>query len=416
MSAAPFDLAALEAYLQKRHAAPVTVEELRQLGGDDQGADALKQFGYGNPLLVTYRLAGAPGEPPRQEVIHNIRRTPFGRERDDDRVAAVWLDYQTFNKLPRHVPAVDRVGLSNEGQLHSLRHLQDLLLVTTYRPGAVYAEDLLSLRDGRPLAPRDLDRAADLARYLAGIHSRPYRDHEDRQAVVRPKAELPSRASPGQMPDNDKRAAVRSETELPSGATGAALWNRRLRDLVGHGEGIMGLADSYPLPLPYVDDHDLRRIEVLANDWRWRLKPLHHRLCQVHGDFHPFNVIFDEQGQFHVLDRSRGAWGEAADDVSCLTINYLFFSLQQSGRPLAPPFSHLYRRFWETYLHHRPDDALQDVIAPWFAWRALVVASPVWYPNVAHDVRRKLLTFARRVMLAARFDWQNVAQYMRGSS
>jgi aminoglycoside phosphotransferase (APT) family kinase protein len=191
-----------------------------------------------------------------------------------------------------------------------------------------------------------------------------------------------------------------------------ALWNRRLRDLIGHGEGIMGLADSYPLPLPYVDARELQQIEALANDWRWRLKPLSHRLCQVHGDFHPFNVIFDEQGQFHVLDRSRGAWGEAADDVSCLAINYLFFSLQQSGRPLAPPFSDLYRRFWETYLRHRRDDALQDVIAPWFAWRALVVASPVWYPNIARDVRRKLLTFARRVMLAERFDWQDPAQYM----
>ena len=33
-----------------------------------------------------------------------------------------------------------------------------------------------------------------------------------------------------------------------------------------------------------------------------------------------------------VLDRSRGEWGEPADDVTSLTMNYLFFSLQRSGR------------------------------------------------------------------------------------
>lgn len=372
MAAAPFDLAALEAYLQERHQSAVVIDELRPLGSDSDGPDALKQFGYGSPLLVTYTV-GDSQEGRRQEVFHNIKRTPFGRERDDDRVAAVWLDYQTFNTLPRHVRAVDKVGLGQEGQLDSLHHLRDLILVTTYQPGAVYAEDLLALRDGRDLSERDVVRAESLARYLAQIHSQAYEAGDDAQRQM--------------------------------------LWQRRLRDLLGHGEGIMGLTDSYPLPLPYVDAQELQALERLANDWRWRLKPLSHRLCQVHGDFHPFNIVFDENGDFTVLDRSRGAWGEAADDVSCLSINYLFFSLQRSGR-LAPPFLTLYRRFWETYLEQRPDDGLLDAIAPWFAWRALVVASPVWYPNIDERARRKLLSFARQVMLAERFDWQQAEDMM----
>ena len=376
MATALFDLAALEAYLQKRHASAVVIDDVRQLGSDNRGPDALKQFGYGRPLLVTYRVVDAE-ESQRQEVFHNIRRTPFGRERDDDRVAAVWLDYETFNQLPRHVRAVDRVGLDTEGQLGSLSRLRDLILVTTYQPGTVYAEDLLSLRDGRALEERDLSRAADLARYLAQIHSRSFGEGDDVQRRM--------------------------------------LWQRRLRDLVGHGEGLMGLTDSYPLPLPYVDDQELQELERLANAWRWRLKPLSHRLCQVHGDFHPFNIVFDEAEAFYVLDRSRGAWGEAADDVSCLSINYLFFSLQMGGR-LASPFLELYKRFWETYLQYRPDEDLFEAIAPWFAWRALVVASPVWYPTIAESVRRQLLTFARQVMLVDRFDWEHVETYMEGAA
>jgi aminoglycoside phosphotransferase (APT) family kinase protein len=190
-----------------------------------------------------------------------------------------------------------------------------------------------------------------------------------------------------------------------------ALWRRRLRDLVGHGEGIMGLTDSYPQGLPYVTEAELRSMEEMANHWRWRLKPQSHRLSQVHGDFHPFNILFEDGLQFHILDRSRGEWGEPADDVSCMTINYLFFSLQRYGR-LKGPLSELYDRFWESYLALEPNVEVTLAIQPWFAWRALVLASPIWYPTISEDVRRKLLVFARQVMSTDQYEYQQVDQYL----
>jgi hypothetical protein len=189
------------------------------------------------------------------------------------------------------------------------------------------------------------------------------------------------------------------------------LWRRRLRDLVGHGEGIMGITDSYPLEQGFVSANELREIEGLANHWRWRLKPLCHRLSQVHGDFHPFNVLFEEGNKFHLLDRSRGEWGEPADDVSCMVTNYLFFSLQRYGR-LDGPFVELHNRFWDSYLSVYPDDEFTRVIQPWFAWRTLVVASPVWYPTISVDVRRKLLTFARQVLLCIEYEYTQVNRYL----
>jgi aminoglycoside phosphotransferase (APT) family kinase protein len=156
---------------------------------------------------------------------------------------------------------------------------------------------------------------------------------------------------------------------------------------------------------------DLRSIEETANRWRWRIKSRDHRLSQVHGDFHPFNILFEEELTFHLLDRSRGEWGEPADDVSCLTINYLFFSLQRFGR-LEGPFLDLHDRFWNSYLAARPDEELSEVIQPWFAWRALVLASPLWYPHIAEEVRRKLLHFARRIMSVERYDYRHVNQYV----
>ncbi len=112
-----------------------------------------------------------------------------------------------------------------------------------------------------------------------------------------------------------------------------------------------------------------------------------------------------------MLDRSRGEWGEAADDVSCLTVNYLFFSLQAGGR-LTGSFRTLYDRFWSVYFDHRPDHEMLRAIQPWYAWRVLVLASPLWYPTITDHVRRKLLTFGRRVMAGDEFDYLDPNRYL----
>lgn len=352
-------ITAITRYLTERHGAPVDVQSVRELDGQTTRKEALKQFGYGRPLLVTYRV----GDQQRSEVFHRIRRNAFGREREDDRAAVVWLDYHTFNRLPRHVTAVDMLLHTTDGRLQSIQTAAELLLVTAYQPGALYAADLARIRDEGVLQPIDWERAANLAHYLADIHQAAHHD--------------------------------------------PTLWQRRLRDLIGHGEGIMGLTDSFPTGLAYADKNFLQEIETQANRWRWRLKPRHHRLRQVHGDFHPFNIGFTESGDLFVLDRSRGEWGEPADDVSCLTINYLFFSLQRDGQ-WARPFTDLHDHFWQHYLAARPDEELTAVIQPWFAWRALVLASPLWYPHLTETTRRQLLTFARRVLALECFDYGQV--------
>lgn len=357
------DLKQVEEYLAARTGATVEVREVRLLKGETTGKEALKQFGYGQPVMVCYAVDGAE----ERVVFHRIRRNAFGREREDDRVAAVWLDFRTFNDLPRHAPALDLVMQTGTGAVRSIAEAEELWLVSGYRPGRPYAEDLACVRDEGRVEALDFRRAEALAAYLAGIHRTSYSDQ--------------------------------------------TLWQRRLRDLIGHGEGIMGLTDNYPSGLSYAPEEELRAIEELANRWRWRLKPLDHRLRQVHGDFHPFNILFDEGLEFYVLDRSRGAWGEPADDVACLSINYLFFSLQRTGR-LEAPFAELHDRFWERYLAARPDAELAAVIQPWFAWRALVLASPVWYPTLSDEVRRKLLNFAWRVLHAERYDYRAVNGYL----
>ncbi|MEN9934027.1 MAG: hypothetical protein RLZZ387_606 [Chloroflexota bacterium] len=356
----------LEAYLSALLGRPVTVLALEPLGdsvpgSDDQGRT--KVYGYGQPLLIRYHVDGAD----RGAVLRTMAPGPFGHEWRADRAAALLQSYDTFNVLPRHVRALDVGVLRADGHPLSLEAAAEFFLLTDYAEGALYADDLERLRDTGKLIELDIRRAAALARYLATIH------------------------------------AVRHDDP--------ALYRRSVRDLVGGGEGIMGLADSYPPDFALADAAWLEQVEQVCVRWRWRLNAQPTRLAQIHGDFHPYNVLFGANTSFRLLDRSRGGWGDPADDVSCMAINYLFFSLQRAGT-LDPPFDALWDAFWRTYLDQTGDRALLRVIAPFFVWRALVVASPRWY-HVADTVRMALFRFIERVLKAPEFDPADVNVYLR---
>jgi aminoglycoside phosphotransferase (APT) family kinase protein len=360
------DIAHIQTYLSDRLGRTAEVLDLQLLdkhaGAARSDRGQLKVYGYGQPVLVRYRVDGIE----RRAVLRTMASNPFGHERRADRAAGLLLSYDTFNAGPRHVRALDVGVLLPDGQLRSVGDGGEFFLLTDYVAGALYADDLQRLRDTGRLAERDIRRAERLARYLTEIH------------------------------------AVKRDD--------AALYRRAIRDLIGSGEGIFGLTDSYPKDFALADAKRLERIEQSCLRWRWRLNAHPERLAQTHGDFHPFNVLFGDDTDFWLLDRSRGGWGEPADDVTCMAINYLFFSLQRSGE-LAPPFAQLWDVFWRTYLEATGDDALLERVAPFFVWRALVVASPAWY-NVADSVRAALFRFIEAVLAAPRFDPTRVNEYL----
>ena len=91
-------------------------------------------------------------------------------------------------------------------------------------------------------------------------------------------------------------------------------------------------------------------------------------------------------------------------------MNYLFFSLQRSGR-LDGNFESLFCRFWERYLASSGDAEMLQVVAPFFAFRGLVMAHPVWYPHLPRDVREKLFNFIEAVLNEDVFDPFKANQY-----
>jgi hypothetical protein len=118
-------------------------------------------------------------------------------------------------------------------------------------------------------------------------------------------------------------------------------------------------------------------------------------------------VLFREGTDFTLLDRSRGEWGEPGDDLTAMSINYIFFSLQAYGK-LEGPFRRLFLLFWERYLELTGDEEVLKVVQPFYAWRGLVIASPIWYPNLPQEVRKRLFNFVKNVLDTEIFDVRNV--------
>ena len=361
----------IRAYLARKFGVPIKLLTVKELGAGSTAASGeaqrdVKGFGYGRPYFVTFERPGGAVE---EVVLSTMKGDGFGHEHFADRAGILLWQHRAFNTLPRHVRSLDVGYVTKDGRMQSAGDAEEFFILCEKVEGTEYVHDLNRLRDGGELRALDRARVAALAAYLAEIH------------------------------------AVKSSE--------SGRYVRRIRELVGHSECIFGLTDSYPPDNGFISPDELQAIEKQCIEWRWRLKERTDRLCQVHGDFHPWNVMFREGTDFTALDRSRGEWGEAADDISAMAINYLFFGLlKTAGRELDTGFKSLFDLFFETYLEKTGDDEVLEVIQPFFAFRGLVVASPVWYPHISLETRRKLFNFIRNVLDAEEFDYQGVAKYL----
>jgi hypothetical protein len=356
---AAFDADRLSAYLSELFGAPVAIRSVSPL----QGIREDKGYGYGVPLRIDYEVRGEA----QRAVLETTAPGPFGHDHMADRAQAHLWAHGAFNRLPRHARSLD-VGAVREGDgLVSLGRAEEFFILMDFVEGKGYFNDLSRLKLGGSLTELDRNRSDALCDYLVKIHA--------------------------------------------TRGTDPGLYVRRIRDLVGHGECIMGLVDSYPRAHAWITPEVLEDLEHRCLRWRWRLKDRGHRLRQIHGDFHPWNLLFREGTDFTALDRSRGEWGDPADDVTSLTMNYLFFSLQSGGRD-GGALLELFHRFWARYLKASGDPEILEVAAPFFAFRGLVMASPVWYPALDERLRRRLFAFMRNVLEAPRFDPDRVLDYL----
>ncbi|MGV9199370.1 MAG: phosphotransferase family protein [Promethearchaeia archaeon] len=337
----------IKKYLQYVFGKPVSINQIKNIP-EEKNEEDLKQFGYGENLLVDYSLDGTI----KSLILTTMEKNRFGHEFFYDRAKELLFAHSSYNRLPKHVNSIDIGVYTQSGAMESINNPKEFFQIVEKADGAPYYRDLENLAEKNEPDIMDIERAKALSDYLVDIHSQ--------------KKDEP------------------------------LFYRRRIRELIGDGECIMGLTDSYALDYEFITQQELKRIEKKCIDWRYTLRNYEDRLSQVHGDFHPWNVLFDEKLNFSVLDRSRGEWGEPADDVVSMSMNYLFFALQ--WEKAQSHFLELFDLFWGNYLEKSGDSEILIVAAPFFAWRCLVIASPIWYPNLKPKVRTQIIEFIEFVL------------------
>lgn len=350
----------LERYLRESLGDSVKLTGVGEVGALDQ--QAMKEFGYGKSLMVTYQINGQQ----HRVVFSTMRGDRFGHQFFWDRAAILMFEYDTGARMEKHVRPKALGYIDSTGRLVPVKEPREFFIVNEFAPGQPYFMDLERIRSDE-MFPADTERAQGFARWLARVHAQKKDDPH--------------------------------------------IYLRRVRQLIGDSECIWGLIDSYPHPYDRFSPKRFQRLEKRLIDWRWKLRGYTARLAVTHGDFHPWNVMIGPDGDFSVLDRSRGEWGEPADDVSAMSCNYLLYGLYKEPR-LTGDFEQLYMTFWEEYLAQTGDSEILEVIAPFYVFRALVVASPDWYPTHPSGVRRLLLRFAENVLTEQRFDYPNINKYL----
>jgi hypothetical protein len=352
----PIDIdAKVENYLKDRFGPTTRLISMERLGEGVHG--------------TAYRVTFQDPQGENRLIMKTLFHSRFGHDHYSDRAQVLFLAQANYNEMPKHVRATDVVGETPD-KLISMKDAREFYIFMDEVKGVSYFEDLDAILKRGRLNDLDRERVRMLAHFIADVHALRY-SGEDRNTLYR----------------------------------------RRIRDLIGHGECIMGIIDAYD-PVDFTTDSELVAYAGKALTWWGRIRDRGERLCSVHGDYHPGNIRL--QGHdFVLLDRSRGSWGEAADDVSCLGMNYIHYAVKATGT-FEGPFADLFRIFLDAYLKKTRDEGFFEVSQPFFAFRVLVVANPKFYPDDTTETKKKLIDFGRSVLEAARFEPDKIAVYLEG--
>ncbi len=338
------------------------------------GSFAINPLGKGC-LGIGYLLEFEINGEKYRKILKSLYAENMGKEYGADRAQSLILAHSSYSLMKNHIRSTDVIGLEKDGGIVSIGDAEEFFIIMEEARGEDYFNDLKRIGQSDKLESADKDKAVILARYLADLHKQKFNK--------------------------------------------GSLYKRKLRDTIGGGESIMGVMDMYPEKLAWFSRKTQIQIVQKAVEFWMRDKYKAERLCNVHGDFHPGNIWFTGADDFVILDRARGEFGEAADDIAALTINFIFYSLVYKGK-FSGALKELMDIFIKEYFRLADDKEMEKIIAPCWAFRAAVLCNPCFYPDTffgsaekADRVRRKIIKFALRILGAKKFSWKKINDYLK---
>ncbi|MFC1559841.1 hypothetical protein ACFLZ2_02950 [Candidatus Margulisiibacteriota bacterium] len=347
----------MQKYLEEREGSDLSIVSYERLGSGWHGT------GY----RIKYDINGEI----KDVILRTLRPVGFSHEYPSDRAKVFILQHEISNSIPKHIKSIDVGGYAENGELISLGKAKEFFQIVEVAEGATYVNDFTRILMSGKLEEGDRKKAELLSNYLVKLHAKKFEGLKE-------------------MAESIKR--------------------RHSRDAIGHGEMMMGVIDTYPKKSG-LNAKELTELVCKAVKFREKIKDTPFVPCRMHGDFHPANIIFHGL-DFQVLDASREAFGDPADDVTTMAINYLWFAVQESGK-FAGPFKELFDIYWKNYFAKTKDKLIVKTAAVYFAFRAVVVIHPVFFKDQSEQVRKKMIKFTRNVLSDANFSPSKINQYLR---
>ena len=321
----------MKAYLEKKFKQKIKIIEYKRLGTGWHGT------GY----LIRFKVKGKES----RVVLRTLRPEGFSHDYFSDRAASFILQHELSKRVKNHLKSIDVGGYTAKGELVSIGDCKEFFQIVELVKGKEYVKDLLEIMKKGKLTKVDKDKALMLSNYLVELHKEKYNP-----------------------------AVSKSEKK----ALASSIYRRHLRDCVGHGEMLMGVIDTYPDKLTWTNRKEFAWIIGKAAELREELKDDYKRLCRIHGDYHPANVVFKGKKMI-VLDASR----------------------------------ELFDIYWNNYIRKTKDYKIKKIAPIFIAFRYVVMAHPIFFDFQSNTVRRKLFNIIINTLKVKEFNPEHINKYIK---
>jgi aminoglycoside phosphotransferase (APT) family kinase protein len=259
----------IQRYLRKVLGADTVLVNVKALGEEEHDT------GISNLLSLEVQV----GSQTKQLILRRPASTVYNTEQLSDRAYTVLQAYHLYNHIPHHPRSLDVGIIQADGTLNSIQGDAEFVLLQEFGQGELYFHSLMQTLKAAEPSKLEERRAVALAEYLLKLHAE---THDD---------------------DN--------------------IYQRSLRDIVAGGVGAMSIIGGYTKELreAYHDELNDVLCGFISLAWNLDRYPAN-RLCRIHGDFHPLNILFREDTELTLIDASGIGWGDAAFDVGILFMNY----------------------------------------------------------------------------------------------